>query len=137
MNIINRELVTDTYGEWPSFHDAEILGVSLSLANYESIGKRARATIDINVYLIKNINEVTADFETVTYKENVITFEFNNVEDFNIEGFTYQNVIDDLVFKKQPDGIIVEMISITGAHIRFQCTEIILLKMVSKAEYDA
>ena len=123
MNIINRELVIDAYGEYPSFQDAEILKISLARANYEGMSNRARITIDLSIF-------------SKTIK-NVVTIEFNNVYSANIEGFSYQNIIYDMLIKNYDGDMLVTLDSSIGAQVEFRCGEIIFLNLVSELEYEA
>ncbi|MET0027611.1 MAG: Imm50 family immunity protein [Candidatus Thiodiazotropha sp.] len=135
MNILQAEIVEEEYGEWPSFHDAEIMQITLKRG--EKPGKYANLAADINLYYTKNINVGTSQYETVRIKDNVISFEFYGVDNVNLEGFNHQNVIDELHIKEDNTGFSVEFESIFGVQTSFQCEDIVVLGMVSKDEYRA
>jgi len=135
MNIVQADIVEKEYGEWPSFHDAEIMRVTLSRGL--EAGKFAKITADINLYYTKEINKGTAQYEIVKTKDNVITIEFYGVESVVISEFNYQNVIDDLILKEVGTLIGVEFQSIFGVEATFTCEEMAVLRMVGKNEYKA
>ncbi|MCG7979778.1 MAG: immunity 50 family protein [Candidatus Thiodiazotropha endolucinida] len=135
MNIVQAEIVEDEYGEWPSFHDAEIIKITLKRG--EKPGKYANLAADINLYYTKSINVGTSLYETIKLKDNVISFEFYGVDNLNLEGFNHQNVIDELHVKEGKNGYSVEFESIFGVQASFQCEDIAVLGMVSKDEYRA
>ncbi len=133
MNIVQKEIVVNEYGEWPCFHDAEIL--SILVKRGVNAGQYANLIIEVNVYYTKSINEGTAKYETIKINDNVITIEFYEIDDLILEGFNYQNVIDGLAIKENKNNYSVEFVSIFGVQSSFACNDIAVLNMVSKNEY--
>lgn len=76
------EEVVSWFGEWPSFHDAEVLELHLDRAG--------RSWIKI--------------YHTWT-KQAVVTFNMENVTDLELADFSQQNVIGDLELKETPTGL--------------------------------
>lgn len=130
MEVKGKELVTIQYGGWPSFHDAEILSIELTRGSEP--GQYANLISIIYLYQRKTINEGTAQYETLSSNENVITIEFQNIDELNIGGFNHQNVIEELHFKEKGGSIYVEFESIFGVHCSFSCKEIVILSVVPK-----
>ncbi|MGF1704228.1 immunity 50 family protein [Photobacterium makurazakiensis] len=135
MDILNKDLVTDVFGAWPSFHDAEVL--SLELQRGRKSNKQCVLNAAVNCYTVKTINEGTADFDTVLDKDYVIALEFHGVEQLYIEGFNHQNVIDDIEMSDCNGVTNVEFISIFGVCCKFTCKDIAVLSVKSMTEFNA
>lgn len=112
--IENSEIVEAIYGYWPSFHDAEILSITLQ---QQRDSNSANAIIRLNYWETKIINEETSRFDYVLDKNMVITLEFRKVTDCCVEEFNHQNVIDELLIEKTVHGIEAEFIAIHGAGV--------------------
>jgi hypothetical protein len=106
MNIVQAEIVEKEYGEWPSFHDAE--GMRIVLKRGSDQVKYSILTADINLYYTETINIGTTHYDTKKIKNNVITFEFYDIDELIFEGFNHQNVIDELHVKKEKTGYRME-----------------------------
>ncbi len=76
----------DWFGRVPSFHDAEVLALSLDRAG------QCRLTL----HSWNNTDVVDAKGYFVLEKHVVVTFALEDVADLQLEGFTHQNVIDGL-----------------------------------------
>lgn len=135
MNILQADIVEKEYGSWPSFHDAEVMRITLSRG--KEPGDCSKFSADINVYYTEEINKGTPQYEIIRIKDNVLTIEFYDVENVSIDGFNHQNVIDDLILKDMGDLFSVEMKTIYGVNATFCCKEIAVLKMTRKSEYKA
>lgn len=114
--------VESIYGYWPSFHDAEIL--SIKFARGLTNEKTASAVVDLNYWETKAINEGTSAFDYVLDKDHVISIEFSGLIASSVSGFNFQNVIDELLLTKVPEGIKAEFISIYGAEINLICNAV-------------
>lgn len=79
----------------PSFHDAEILGVTLD---------RNGATCQVKVHLFEITNEIDCDGCLVLTKHVVTSFELDHVTGLNLAGFNAQNVISGLSVERTSDG---------------------------------
>lgn len=94
MEVINREALIDHFGEWPSFHDAEVYGVRLDS------GQRTAGVVsvqlDVHVFAVDGrLPSGRLNF----VKHALVTLEFEDVEALDLEGFGPQNVLDDLVLE--------------------------------------
>jgi Immunity protein 50 len=79
---------------WPSFHDAEVLGLRLDS------GQRAdgivRLQLDVHVFAV----ESPPSRDRLSFaKHTVVTLEFEEVEAVELDGFGPQNVLDELVLE--------------------------------------
>jgi hypothetical protein len=93
--IENSNLVCDFFGYFPSFHDSEILDVRMD---------RNGAVINMTIKAI----EMSSEIENGKYlinKECKIEFKFISVLGMELKDFNNQNVLDEIVFKKESKGI--------------------------------
>ena len=119
--IINSYKLEEIYGEWPSFHDAEIHEIKL---------KR-----DINgngtlLELIIHLFEMTPEVDERGYykliKHNLVIIRFQEISDMRLEDFNHQNVILDLAINKssKEDYFEVNIDSSYGCYGSFKCKRI-------------
>jgi hypothetical protein len=85
-DVINSEALVERFGEWPSFHDAEIQ--SLRLDSGQRGGGVPTLELEIHVFAAGPHDP----------KHSLATFLFERVEEVKLDGFGPQNVIDELVF---------------------------------------
>lgn len=119
MEIANRKLVKDIFGEWPSFHDAEV--ISIEVVRGEAPGEYANLRASIHVRKHEPRNVGTPAYELILTHSCIINFEFSGISELVIEGFNHQNVIDDLVFSPEGSAAKVEFVSIFGVGCAFYC----------------
>jgi hypothetical protein len=95
VEVFNQEALTERFGEWPSFHDAEIYGLRLDS------GQRAdgvvRLELDIHVFAVDGVRP---DGHLNFVSHTLTTLEFEEVEALELDGFGNQNVLFDLNFKE-------------------------------------
>lgn len=125
--------LADIFGYWPSFHDAEV--VDLSLWRGDVKPKEQRYTFPVlraTVHLWEMTNEVDTNGFFVLKNHTLVVFRFRDVQDLNLSGFNHQNVIDDITFDVEPRGsyengdplppyIVVEFVQIFGLAVTFKC----------------
>lgn len=126
--ILNSEEVKAIYGYWPSFHDAEILSIKFTRGS-PTKERVAAVSIELNYWETKTINEGTLAFDFVLDKNNVITIEFSDLVDSSVSGFNFQNVIDELLIAKVPEGVSAKFISIYGAEVNILCGSVSVLSV--------
>jgi hypothetical protein len=81
------------FGRVPSFHDAEIVNLSLY--------RRAQSTLRVHAWNITN--EVDDRGYFVLQKHAVVAFTLEDILDIQLEGFSHQNVIFGLRLRHTPD----------------------------------
>ncbi|WP_083326397.1 Imm50 family immunity protein [Hymenobacter coccineus] len=88
-NIINRELVIQHLGHWPSFHDAEIVSLRFTrgVPGYWPV-----------IYLKIDVIGI-----------GLVELEFQEVRDYKLDGFNHQNVIFDISFNEENELINCEI----------------------------
>jgi hypothetical protein len=96
MDAINGgEMLIERFGEWPSFHDAEIYGVRLDSG--QRGGGVVRLQLDIHLFAVDG---QLPDGGLNFVKHTLVTLEFDEVEALEMDGFGPQNVLDDLAIEE-------------------------------------
>jgi Immunity protein 50 len=80
------------FGRVPSFHDAEIVSLTLN--------RRSPSFLTIHGWTTDG--SVTQDGYLVLQKKAVVTFEIQDIVYLNLEGFSGQNVIDGILIAQRP-----------------------------------
>jgi|SRR5277367_1228295 len=83
-------------GEWPSFHDAEIIELFLS----------RQSTSWIKLYCPPPVSKGRPDDNRYNI---TVTFKMTGVLDINLSEFNHQNVIFDLQVQPIPEGYHIEL----------------------------
>jgi hypothetical protein len=122
--VVNHELVTDWFGYWPSFHDAEVLSIYLDRRPRET-GPGPSLTIRLHAF------EATSEVDDRGYyqlrKRVIITLGFDGVEGMALDDFNCQNVVWQLDLEEatneegQP-ALNVCLSSSFGVGCAFRCT---------------
>lgn len=119
------EEVMSALGWWPSFHDAEVIHFSLSRgASPEE--KQSEAQLEVQVREYETRNAGTAQYELALIKNVIIRFAFTGVEEVEVDGFNFQNVINSLMIRHESNAsesrIRVEVESIYGFGATWLCS---------------
>ena len=91
-------------GEWPSFHDAEVIALCLSRKNFSWL----------RLHTWKTTNLVDSYGRLVHDNDLIVTFRFENVKDIELSGFNHQNVIAGLDLKHNQDLIELRLLGCFG-----------------------
>jgi hypothetical protein len=93
-DIPGAETVASWFGEWPSFHDAEILSVH--------INRGGRSQIRVYAFATGSRKDPTGHF--VREHEAIVVFEFQNIRSIRLDGedADVQNVLGGA--RVEPDG---------------------------------
>ncbi len=89
-NIENAHLLTDRFGQWPSFHDAEIIS-----ARFERSGPDA-PYLELDIHLFEMTSKVDADGHYVLKNHTLARFRFCDIELEHFSWWNCQNAILDL-----------------------------------------
>lgn len=126
MDVINRAALTDRFGGWPSFHDAEVYGLRLE-SGQRSSGVAALA-LEIHVFAIDGR---LPDGRLNFVNHSLVTLGFEEIEELEMDGFGPQNVLDDLLLEEvhQAAGrqIQVTLPSNNGLEASFRCRSVTVL----------
>jgi hypothetical protein len=88
------QALIEWFGRRPSFHDAEILSVSLDRTG----------TSCIRLHTWDMTGEVDSKGYYVLQNHVVVSFLLDDVTDLELTGFSHQNVISGLTVKRSQDG---------------------------------
>jgi len=131
--IVGKEKVTDRFGYWPSFHDAEIHGIHLYR---DSRGSGFGPTIEAVIHVF----EVTKDLDPKGYfvltKHTLVTLRFSDADDLEIDGLNHQNAIRSMNLSEEsrdggPEVYRVELEPAYGLGASFTCSQIEVVEATS------
>lgn len=97
--IIGFEKLTELFGYWPSFHDAEIISISLD-RNGEEEWEGPILHAKIHVFQMGPETKNTGG-NFIFHHHSIVTFRFANVEDLEIKEFNQQNAINGLTLSEK------------------------------------
>jgi hypothetical protein len=92
-NVIGGDELLKWFGQVPTFHDAEIVSLSLNRAG----------TSELRIHGWVMTDEVDPRGHIVLDKHAVVTFTFTDIMDLQLDGFSRQNVIAGLVLQRASD----------------------------------
>lgn len=81
------------FGEVPSFHDAEILGLDLR--------RKGLSRLRLHGWIMTG--QVGPDRSLVLDRHAIVTFAIEGIMDLQLDGFSIQNVIGGLSLRRAPD----------------------------------
>lgn len=95
--ITGADSVANWFGEWPSFHDAEIMTLHID---------RERGASFMRVRAFTRSNRVDSDGHFIRERDALVVFEFTGIRSIRIEGedADVQNVISGLIVEDLNDG---------------------------------
>jgi hypothetical protein len=114
----------EIFGEWPSFHDAEVLDITL---DREAHGAVRGPTVRFTVHAFQMTDEVDSRGYYVLRNHVLVRFALYSTEVLHLEGFNLQNVLFGLHVSKPaepaaPDlAVQVDLKSSYGVAASFQC----------------
>jgi hypothetical protein len=97
--ITDSEKLVNTHGNWPSFHDAEIIEL-----NYWRGRMKAGVDWDESNVLPVLTMKIHVFIESPDTRHALTTFRFKDVEDFAMEGFNHQNAIMGMTIRTEDRG---------------------------------
>jgi Asp-tRNA(Asn)/Glu-tRNA(Gln) amidotransferase C subunit len=124
--IQNSHLLTGIFGRWPSFHDAEVLRITLDRGESGSFEPSLEAVI--------HVFEMTSEVDDKGYyllKNHVaVCFRFREIVNLSLEGFNQQNVLQHLAIDhlsdREQDKVKFKVVfeGIFGVEAEFHCESI-------------
>jgi len=107
-----------------NFHDAEI--VSIKFDRTDSV------TVEVVLQVHRKIDEFEKDGEIFDrFKNFDAKFKFSNVYPFKLIDFNHQNVINELIIKKENDRFQVHFERVFGCDFNFECKKMELIGLQS------
>jgi len=134
--IVGAERVTEIYGRWPAFHDAEVLRVRL-----DHDGAKG-AALEADIHIFAMTPELDAGGCYVLCDHHVVTLRFDGLSGLDLRWFGSQNVVSTLDIDEagDPDETIdvwkVDFGSSVGMAATFQCAKSTVMKLVATASSD-
>jgi hypothetical protein len=127
LRIINRETLEERFGNWPSFHDAEIYAVRLDSGQLRAT--QPRLELDIHLF---GVHGNQADGRLNFVLHTLVTLRFEGIEAVELDGFGPQNVLDDLILEYLPQPaaparIAVSLPSNNGLGGSFRCEHVTVI----------
>ncbi len=135
--IVGAERVTEIYGTWPAFHDAEVLRVRL-----DHDGARG-AALEADIHVFAMTPELDAAGFYILRDHHVVTLRIDGLSGLDLRWFGPQNVIstldiDEAADRDEPTVVWhVDFGSSLGMAATFQCAEITVTQLVAMASSDA
>jgi len=99
-HIIDHKRITDWFGSWPSFRDAEVLSMHLDRRSSEK-GCGSKLTVRIHAYEMTSEVDERGRYKTI--KHVIITLEFEGVQEIVLDDFNCQNSLWDLSLEETVD----------------------------------
>lgn len=96
-HIKNSYKITGVFGYWPSFQDAEILELRLTVAGAEpwATGSESPA-LEMIVHVFERTNDLTPEGRFILAKHTLVRLRFGKIEGLQLSNFWYQNCISEL-----------------------------------------
>ena len=96
--IVNAEAVTRIFGDWPSFHDAEVIAMRL-----DRRGGGGKPQLEVDIHTWEVTPEVMPDGHRGWRKHTLVGLRFEAIDDLSLEDFNHQNVLFDVVLTDVSD----------------------------------
>jgi hypothetical protein len=132
--IENSHRLTDIFGYWPTFHDAEIQSIHLSRRDGKPWEPESDSpTINLTVHLWEMTKDVSKEGFFVLAKHTLTELQFRNVHNVELSEFNYQNSIMEMIFGIEPENLnpsgggrlpaflTVEIAPSFGLYAKFKC----------------
>jgi hypothetical protein len=125
--IANAEALTEVFGRWPSFHDAEIHCIRLDR------GTAGSPSLEADIHVFEMTADVAPDGYYVLKNHTLVTIRFGGIDQLELDGFNHQNVLLGLALRdisaRQLDALKweVQFDSSFGVGARFLCERISVL----------
>jgi hypothetical protein len=122
--IQNAHFLTDIFGRFPSFHDSEVLTVTLDR------GEKSNPSLEAIVHLFEMTSAVDANGGYVLKNHVLVHFCFSKIKNLELNDFNLQNVLHALHFEPCFDldgsssGFKVIFEGIYGMHATFECESV-------------
>ena len=129
------EKLTKVFGYWPSFHDAEVLEITMWRGDVEpERNSYVFPMLTTKIHLWELISEVGKYL--VLRHHTIATLRFHDVNELHLSGFNHQNAIFGLsiVREEREEGpspvFVIEFEEAFGVAAKFVCTRVEVLEAV-------
>src|SRR5687767_10468322 len=93
--------LTDLFGDWPSFHDAEVLDLRLHRRGPD---EWESPILEADIHLFKGRRNQSVPPGIEWYDHTVVTMRFTLVVGLELYDFNHQNAIFDFILERPPDA---------------------------------
>lgn len=101
----SHQLLTSIFGHWPSFHDAEVVELSLWRGDVKpDAGKYIFPVLTAKLILAEIVPRAEDETKLDLLPRARVTLRFRDVDDLNLQGFNHCNQIVGLWFALQDRG---------------------------------
>lgn len=130
--VVNSSKLTNIFGHWPSFHDAEVIDLHLRLGDIMPASNIPRIPVlAAQIHLWELTDQVDLRGYYVVKNHTLATLRFKDARDIELRGFSIQNVIFGLSIKTQEHSqgpwkrtFDVEFEPVAQFGLTFSCSEI-------------
>jgi hypothetical protein len=125
-NIKHSNLLTDVFGQWPSFHDAEVISMEL----FRDSGGADIPKLRARIHVFEMTPEVDEQGHYVLKNHVLVMFLFHGIVENNIQHFNEQNVLQELsivdISSRQLEFLHfeVDFLSLFGVEAKFKCQSV-------------
>jgi hypothetical protein len=133
--------LTNVFGYWPSFHDAEVLDLHFTRGNVEpENGLYDFPILTLRIHVWQLTKNVDSKGYLILLHHTLTTLKFRDVSDFQMQGFNHQNAMMELVLASQERSegpspyFSVELVPAFGMSASFNCLGIEVVDAVACAE---
>jgi Immunity protein 50 len=122
----NSHLLTDIFCRWPSFHDAEVLNITLDRGDRGTFGPSLEAA----VHVFEMTSQIDDDGRYVLKNHVVVRMRFSRIVNLTLTDFNQQNVLGSLGIEHLSDRardkvkFAVNFQGIFGANAKFHCDSV-------------
>lgn len=116
--IIDAEKVVARFGEWPHFHDMEVVSM-----HFDRRGEDA-PWVEFVVFAWSYTGRLAPEGRYEQAKHSLIRFRCERVTSNQFDDFNHQNVLDGLEFTEVDDGVSVRLPSIYGVGGSLGCSRV-------------
>lgn len=115
------------FGHWPSFHDSEVVSITLERDAREN---ELEPVLIARIHAFNTTDKVDAKGYFVTEKHGVVRFRFTGIRELSLSEFNCQNALMDISFvdiaDRQMEGLRFEVSfdPAYGVSCSFQCASI-------------
>ena len=124
----NSRLLTNVFGRWPCFHDAEAISITLDRGAKDEFSPNLQAAINVADYEL--ILQADGSRRYIQKNNVIVNFLFFGVTKLQLFDFNHQNVLQDIYIKEmseqQLEQVKFEVVfeSSFGVGAEFQCSAI-------------
>jgi hypothetical protein len=131
------EKLTDIFGYWPSFHDAEVIELVLWRGDVEpEVGRYIFPVLKAKLHVWELTKDLNSAGFLVLRHHTLTSLRFHNVNEFRMEGFNHQNAILGLSIDRQdrsegPSPVLaVQFTPAHGMGATFVCSRVEVVEAV-------